>query len=317
MTNLFASLVDIDNSASFDKVYWLVEERGLSLTLLDAEVGVEQMEGFIGDIKEQLAEMAEKGKKAKAALKRRIELEKKAKYWGNTPDWFTDSWFEDNSYVQMGDVIYQREQYRKLDNFVKEYEVRVAKLDMEDGKVKDSNTSNEDTGDIFEPNWIHWRGAKEAGMKILSKIKFLRKSGRLHNDRMLAKMVKRSSDLVLNKEICQTEYLEIKALLYRWRGMMPEARTCSQQLEAKLANKTVSTFKSDPEVYNAYNVSIEDAIDIKWQAEKLCNSYDINFEDAVAMILEGETSEETPFFACYSEEDTTEEAMAMLSITVS
>lgn len=302
-TNInYTTLVNVDDATSFDRVYWLVEERGLSLGMLQAELGLDRAKEYCA---KRLEELAEKGKRAKASYERRYELENKMKFWTYQPEWVSNSWFEDNSYVQWCDYQYFRMQYKHvkevLEQIVEELEAKVAF--EEERHCGDFQTEEE----VFLPkfNQIHWDGARANGEKLLSEIKYSMKIGAMDEDShgMFVQKVKKA---ISRREICSREYHKCMAYLYKFYGFTDQMNIAIKK--AMDLEKPVWSPKSDVVESNAYSMSIEDAIDLKRKAEYISETHGIGFEEAVASLLD-EDSYDSTFFAGEAMEDSVEDCM--------
>jgi hypothetical protein len=306
----YTNLMDIDNAASLDRIYWLVEERGLSLNVLQAELGLDRAKDYCA---ERLAELKEKCLKAKASGIKRVELEEKAKYWNFIPDWYQDTWFENNSWIWHGEYNYLKMQYRQtkevLDKLIEELESKAAFEEIvhcgEFGKEEE----------VFDLgfNQIHYDGARNNGIRILTEIKYAMHLGTMDNN-LHVHYIQLVKNTIARREILSCEYHKCMAYLYKWSGLTKQMK--EEIVKAQAKEKPVYSPKSDIPISNAYSMSIEDAIDLKRQAEAISNRHNISFQEALYSLLE-EDEEEDTFFTGNAPYDTVEDIWEQMAATLS
>jgi hypothetical protein len=318
----YRNMVNVDDATSFDRVFWLVEERGLSLEMLQAELGLDRAKDYC---EMRLAELEEKGKLAKASYKKRVELEEKAKYWtfdmakpfvigeGREIEyhWFNDSWVENNSYVQYCDLQYMRMQYRQtkkiFEQLIDELE---EKLRFEEYVVH-GNYGDEEEVEELGFNQIHYDGCRRNGENLLRDIKYSMLIGAMDDD-IHVEFIHRVKKGIARREILAAEYHKCMAYLYKFSGFSNKMKEEVQK--AKKYDKPIYSPKSDVVESNAYSMSLEDAIDLKRAAEKLCQDHYMTFEDAVASLM-NEDSYDSCFFAGEANEQ--EDVMTELAMALS
>ena len=285
MTNTYQSLVNVDDTKTLDIVFWLVEERGLSLRLLDAELDLEEAQAFVDG---RLAELEKKGLKAKEAVWRRYELEKRAESWKSLPDWYSDQWFEDNAEVCMSDYHYIKQQYKQtrkvLNEIISRRAEKLVEIEKQEFDHEYISAIDEKKPDVF--NSIHWEGARKAGKERLARIKYLKAIGHLSDD-LMAIMLRATEEKKARKEICNKEYLQISILLNRWMGRIRHSKNLEAKLEVAETNSNKSEFKSMPYEPSVYSMDMESAIDLKRNAEAISIGHNINFEEACCMLMDG------------------------------
>jgi hypothetical protein len=307
----YNNLVNVDNAASLDKVYWLVEERGLSLNMLQAEVGLDRAKDYCA---ERLAELKEKCLKAKASGIKRVELEEKAKYWNFIPEWYQDTWFENNSWIWHGEYNYLKMQYRQtkevLDKLIEELESKAAFEEI----IHCGEFGAEEEVEIPTFNDIHWKGAKQNGLSILTEVKYLMHRGTM-DENLHVKYIKKIKTAISRREVRACEYYKVMAYLYQYSGFANKvAEAVDKAIE--LEKKDNYSIKSDVPTANAYSMSMEDAIDLKRQAEAISNRHNISFEEALYSLLE-ENEEEDIFFTNNASYDTVEDIQGQMAATLS
>lgn len=324
MTNSinFNQIVNVDDASSFDRVFWLVEERGLSLGMLQAEMGIERAKEYL---ETRLQEIGEKITRTKASGLKRLELDEKAKYWTEFRtetlvigegreiecNWFNDKWFEDNAYVWSCELGYLKKQYREtkaaLEELIAELEDKAAFEEyVHCGEFQKDEK-------VFElgVNWLHWEGARRNGMNLLTEVKFVINHGSM-TDEAHVNYIKKVKKAIAHREITKLEYYKVMTYLYKWSGLTNEMRKCRDKVAEIEANQKHNSPKSDVPECNAYSMSIEDAIDLKRAAERICESHYINFEEAVAMLLEDSEQDDTFFCGCMEEQEDIWTEMAMV-----
>lgn len=307
----YINMVNVDDSTTLDKVYWLVEERGLSLNVLQAELGLDRAKDYCA---ERLAELKEKCLKAKASGIKRVELEEKAKYWNFIPEWYQDTWFENNSWIWHGEYGYLKMQYRQtkevLDKLIEELESKASFEEM----VHCGEFGKEEEVEIPTFNDIHWKGAKQNGLSILTEVKYLMHCDTM-NDDLHVKYIQKVKGAISRREIRSCEYHKIMAYLYQYSGFTAKVKE-SVAKAVELEKKDNYSVKSDVSVSNAYSMSMEDAIDLKRQAEVISNRHNISFEEALYGLLEDHDEEDT-FFTGNASYDTVEDVWEQMAATLS
>lgn len=307
----YINMVNVDDSTTLDKVYWLVEERGLSLNVLQAELGLDRAKDYCA---ERLAELKEKCLKAKASGIKRVELEEKAKYWNFIPEWYQDTWFENNSWIWHGEYGYLKMQYRQtkevLDKLIEELESKASFEEM----VHCGEFGKEEEVEIPTFNDIHWKGAKQNGLSILTEVKYLMHCDTM-NDDLHVKYIQKVKGAISRREIRSCEYHKIMAYLYQYSGFTAKVKE-SVAKAVELEKKDNYSIKSDVSVSNAYSMSMEDAIDLKRQAEVISNRHNISFEEALYGLLEDHDEEDT-FFTGNASYDTVEDVWEQMAATLS
>jgi hypothetical protein len=309
----YNNLVNVDNAASLDKVYWLVEERGLSLTMLQAELGLDRAKDYCA---ERLAELKEKCLRAKTNGMKRVELEEKMKYWTFEPTWieeFNDKWFEDNAWVWHNEYEYFKIQYRQtkevLDKLLEELE---SKASLEEMINCGEFGAEEEVFDLGF-NQIHYDGARNNGMRILTEIKYAMHLGTMDND-LHVRYIQLVKNAIARREILSCEYHKCMAYLYKWSGLTKQMK--EEIMKAQAKEKSVYSPKSDVPESNAYSMSMEDIIDLKRAAEAICKDHYMTFEEAVSMLL-GEDIAECDFFAGEAMKDTVDDVWEQMAVTLS
>lgn len=310
----YNNMVNVDDSTTLDKVYWLVEERGLSLNLLQAELGLDRAKDYC---EERLAELKEKCIKAKANGMKRVELEEKMKYWTFEPIWiekFNDSWFEDNAWMWHSEYNYLKMQYRQtketLDKLIEELESKAAFEEY----VHCGEFGEEEEVEIPTFNDIHWKGAKENGLSILTEVKYLMHRGTMDDD-LHVKYIKKIKTAISRREVRACEYYKVMAYLYNYSGFTAKVKE-SVTKAIELEKKDNYSIKSDVPTSNAYSMSMEDAIDLKRQAEAISNRHNISFKEALYSLLEDNEEEDT-FFTGNASYDTVEDVWGQMAATLS
>ena len=328
----YNNIMNIDDATSMDRIYWLVEERGLSLGMLQAELGVDRAKEYC---EKRLQEIGEKITAAKASGLKRWELEKRMKYWKEIKTetliigdgreiechWVNDKWFEDCTKTWEGEVGYLKMQYRETKKVLEEViEACKEKLAFEEYIHCGEFNKKERTVELGF-NSIHWEGARYNGENILREVKYVTHLGTMTDD-VHVNFLQRTKKAISRGEITSLEYHQIMAYLYAHDGMFNEVAHSESKIHALKAKQTAKLKEKyasqvcDVLSDNAYSMSIEDAIDLKRAAERICESQYVNLEEAIAMVMEDDYSDPC-YFAGHAEQDTVEDVWSELAITLS
>lgn len=279
----YQGLVDIDNAATFDTTAWLTEARGLSLRLLDAEHSLDKVDEDARAIlesvaetklEERLADLTEKGKAAKAATLKRVELEKKAATWSYLPDWYVDKYLEDNAELCLSHYHYIKHLYKQaplniqkwidesVESFAAEiYEQRFQRLlAVEKAELEHEYEENNPQDVLGRFNNLHWEGCRRFGQERLTKIKRLKAWGQL-DDFKATNMLRHTQELYGNKQLCKREYIECCMILNKQLGYISQYRKLKAELELA-DSRTREEFKPMPFEPSTYSIDMESGIDL-------------------------------------------------------
>lgn len=318
----YNNMVNVDDSSSLDRVFWLVEERGLSLGMLQAELGIERAKEYL---ETRLQEIGEKITRTKASGLKRLELDERAKYWTEFRtetlvigegreiecNWFNDKWFEDNAYVWSCELGHLKKQYREtkatLEELIAELEDKAAFEELVHCGEFQKKEEEFDLG----INWIHWKGARLNGERMLTEIKFSMNQGSMTDEAHVG-YIQKVKKAIARREITKLEYYKVMTYLYKWSGLKNEMRKCRDKVAQIEANRKPFEYKCDVVETNAYYMSLEDAIDLKRAAERICEAHDVSIEMAIAMLLDDSEQDDTFFCGCMEEQEDIWTEMAMV-----